>query len=92
LWDVLSACERNGSLDSAIRNAEMTNFSTLRLTCPSLERVCFNGKAAGKYEPKFKQANFDTLVLPSSSPANVRWSLQRKLGAWRVLLPDLSQN
>ena len=72
LWDVLSACERKGSLDSAIRNAEPTDFTALRMSCRYLERVCFNGKAAGKYESRFKTAKFETFVLPSSSPANAR--------------------
>jgi TDG/mug DNA glycosylase family protein len=86
LWDVLSACERQGSLDSAIQNAEPTDFSMLRQSCPSLEPVCFNGKTAGKREPQFKQAGFDTRVLPSSSPANARCPFQRKLAEWRQML------
>jgi double-stranded uracil-DNA glycosylase len=85
LWDVLSACDRKGSLDSAIRDPKSTDFAPLRQRCPSLERVCFNGKAAGKAAPQFERANFKTLVLPSSSPANAGWSLDRKLAAWRAI-------
>jgi double-stranded uracil-DNA glycosylase len=86
LWDVIAACERSGSLDSAIRNAEANDFDMLRQRCPALVRVCFNGKTSGKLEPLFAAAGFQTLVLPSSSPANAQWSFEQKLEAWRKIL------
>src|SRR5690349_19712286 len=53
LWDVLAACEREGSLDTAIRRPRANDFARLKHQCPSLFRVCFNGKTAGKFEPLF---------------------------------------
>jgi len=86
LWDVIAACERSGSLDSAIRNAQHNNFAPLKKRCPHLKRVCFNGKTSGKFETAFAEASFDTLVLPSSSPANASWSFEQKLAVWREII------
>ncbi len=86
LWDVIAACEREGSLDSAIRNAETNDFARLHRLCPALERVGFNGQASGKFAPVFAQAGYQTLVLPSSSPAHAGRSFEQKLQAWRALL------
>lgn len=83
VWDVIAACERSGSLDSAIRNAQHNDFAPLKKRCPNLKRVCFNGKTSGKLENAFAEAGFETLVLPSSSPANASWSFARKLEVWR---------
>jgi TDG/mug DNA glycosylase family protein len=86
LWDVIAACAREGSLDSAIRHAQSNDFAALKLQCPELRLVCFNGKTSGKFEPQFAQAGFRTLVLPSSSPANAQWSFEQKLVAWQGIM------
>ncbi|MDB5992037.1 MAG: mug [Herbaspirillum sp.] len=86
LWDVIAACERSGSLDSAIRNAQHNDFVPLKKRCPNLKRVCFNGKTSGKLEAAFAEAGFETLVLPSSSPANASWSFEQKLAVWRGII------
>src|ERR1700761_2563707 len=51
LWDVLAACEREGSLDTAIRNASPNDFAQFRTRFPKLRKVCFNGKTSGKFAP-----------------------------------------
>jgi double-stranded uracil-DNA glycosylase len=86
LWDVIALCEREGSLDSAIRRAQANDFAALRHRCPQLLRICFNGKTSGKFEPQFEQAGFDTLVLPSSSPANAQASFEQKLAVWQSII------
>lgn len=86
LWDVLAACAREGSLDTAIRHAQSNEFALLKHQCPALQRVCFNGKTSGKFEPVFAAAGFDTLVLPSSSPANAQLSFEQKLAQWKNIL------
>ena len=83
LWDVLGACEREGSLDSNIRNAQANDFALLRQRCPALHTVAFNGQTSGKFAPLFAGAGFRTVVLPSSSPAHAMLSFDEKLAAWR---------
>lgn len=85
IWDVLDACEREGSLDSAIRNPQPNDFAALRRHAPRLRKVCFNGKTAGRFAPVIHAAGYDTLVLPSSSPAHASLSFEQKLAQWRHL-------
>lgn len=90
IWDVYASCERAGSLDSAIRNGQPNDFAQLQKSALTgrhiLPRVCFNGQAAGRFAPQLQALGFETLVLPSTSPANATWSFERKLAAWRETL------
>ena len=87
LWDVIGKCDRAGSLDSNIRNARHNDFERVTGIAKKLRRVCFNGKTAAKLEPWFAGQGYETIVLPSSSPANtVRF--EEKLRQWRqIVLP-----
>lgn len=85
LWDVLGACEREGSLDASIRNAQANDFALLRARCPELQALGFNGQASGKFARQFSNAGFRAVVLPSSSPAHASMTFQRKLEAWLAL-------
>lgn len=86
LWDVLGACERDGSLDSAIRKPAANDFARLRELCPLLETVGFNGQTSGKFTPQFAEAGYRTLVLPSTSPAYAALSFEAKLRLWGQLI------
>jgi hypoxanthine-DNA glycosylase len=86
LRDVLGACDREGSLDSAIRKPAANDFTRLRELCPALKTVGFNGQTSGKFAPQFAQAGYRTLVLPSTSPAHAAMSFDQKLADWRKLL------
>jgi hypoxanthine-DNA glycosylase len=86
IWDVLGACEREGSLDAAIRNDEPNDFALLHRLAPRLERVVFNGQTAGRYAPVFQRAGFATAVAPSTSPAHAGRTLAQKLALWRRAL------
>ncbi|WP_034410984.1 MULTISPECIES: DNA-deoxyinosine glycosylase [Derxia] len=89
LWDVYAACEREGSLDSAIRLAEPNDFAALRARAPRLARICHNGRTSGKFAEHWRALGFDVRVLPSTSPANASIPHAVKLAAWRDAL-DLS--
>lgn len=84
IWDVFAACEREGSLDSAIRQGAPNDFAALRNSAPALRQVCFNGRTAGAFAPTLEALGFATLILPSTSPANATWNFARKLAAWRA--------
>ena len=86
LWDVLGACEREGSLDSAIRKPAANDFARLRELCPLLETVGFNGQTSGKFAPQFAAEGYRTVVLPSTSPAYASMPFDAKLVAWRCLI------
>lgn len=92
LWDVLKYCEREGSMDSAIRQAEPNDFSDLLNIAPALSRFVFNGKKA--YQSFLQSPNLlwaqknsiELISLPSTSPANASISYDDKLTLWTKAL------
>ncbi|MDB5848449.1 MAG: DNA-deoxyinosine glycosylase [Rhodoferax sp.] len=83
LWDVYASCEREGSLDSRIRNAVVNDFAALRQRCPQLLAVAHNGAESFRFAPLVQALGVPVHKLPSTSPANASWSFERKLAAWR---------
>jgi hypoxanthine-DNA glycosylase len=83
LWDVYRACERKGSLDSAIRVPEPNDLARLRVLAPGLRAVAHNGGESARSRRLTEALGVDVHVLPSTSPANAAWSFERKLAAWR---------
>lgn len=88
VWDTIVACERVGSLDAAIRNAQGGDSARIRARAPGIRVVAFNGQASFRAAPAWRAAGYATLVLPSSSPAYTR-PFAEKLVAWRGLIPFL---
>ncbi len=85
LWDVLHSCEREGSLDSAIRQPAANDFAALFDRCPGIERVLFNGAAAHRLFVKHASKYLDGrrwARMPSTSPAYTL-SYERKFAQWR---------
>ena len=86
LWDALAGCEREGSLDAAIRRPQANDHLLLKDLRPQLRRICFNGKAADRHAPRYAEAGYEVLVLPSSSPANAQLSFAAKLALWQAII------
>jgi len=86
LWDVYGACEREGSLDSAIRKAELNDFAWVQRQCPLLEAVAHNGGESYRHAKHTQALGLPVYKLPSTSPANASWSFDRKLAAWAEVL------
>lgn len=83
IWDVYAACERAGSLDSAIRAAEPNDLLGLAARLPGLQAVAHNGGESARHMKVTQALGLPVYRLPSSSPANASWSFERKLVAWR---------
>jgi hypoxanthine-DNA glycosylase len=86
LWDVYAACEREGSLDSAIENAQLNDLASLRSRCPQLRAIAHNGGESYKHAKHTIPLGLPVYRLPSSSPAHASWSFERKLVVWREVL------
>lgn len=88
LWDTLAACRRQGSLDSAIKDAKPNNFSLLFKQYPNIKTLLFNGQTAYKlFKKHFGQPEGKTCrVLPSTSPAHAALSYADKLSIWQEAL------
>ena len=84
IWDVLAACDREGSGDASIRNHEPNQFERLHQLAPHLAAVAFNGQTAGRFSTEFAAGGFRTAILPSSSPAHAGRSFEQKLAVWRA--------
>lgn len=87
LWDVARTCLREGSLDSAIRQARPNDFAGLFAACPNVHTVFFNGQAAWSLFEKLArgaQGERRRVRLPSTSPAYTL-PFDKKLDAWRAV-------
>ncbi len=84
VWDVYASCEREGSLDSAIRNAVPNDIAALHL--PQLQAIAHNGGESFKHARHTRTLGVPVYQLPSTSPANASWSFARKLAAWREVM------
>jgi hypoxanthine-DNA glycosylase len=83
LWDVIAECQRDGSLDSAIRDARYNDLASLRRRAPALLAVAHNGGESARAMRITGQLGIPVYRLPSTSPANASWCFERKLAAWR---------
>ncbi len=83
LWDVYASCDRQGSLDTSIRNAQANDFAALARGLPRLVAVAHNGGESFKHARHVSARGLPAYKLPSSSPANASWRFERKLAAWR---------
>lgn len=86
IWDVFAACEREGSLDAAIRNARVNDLAALQKSAPALRRVCFNGRAAARVQATVAALGYEIRILPSTSPAHAGMGFEEKLRRWREAL------
>ncbi|MCO5978097.1 DNA-deoxyinosine glycosylase [Ideonella oryzae] len=83
IWDVYAACLREGSLDSAIEQAEYNDFAGLIARLPQLRGIAHNGGESARARRFTASFGLPVYRLPSTSPANASWSFERKLAAWR---------
>ena len=87
LWYSIGSCSIEGSSDSSIRDVVPNDLRVILESAP-IERIYCNGAASLKYYRRFNEPVLDrqAILLPSSSPANAAWSLERLIDAWRVIL------
>ena len=83
LWDVHAECARQGSLDSAIRDARPNDIAALARRLPQLRGIAHNGGESARSQRVTAALGVPVWRLPSTSPAHARWSLERKCEAWR---------
>ena len=86
LWDVIASCEITGSSDSSIRNVVVNDISKI-LEEGDIKQIFVNGKTAEKYFNKYTKAQIkrDAVCLPSTSPANAAWSVEKLVKEWNVV-------
>lgn len=91
LWDVLGYCQRQGSLDSDIKNEQPNDITGLLNAYPDIEAVFCNGGKAGTAFRKYfgKDISLPVFYLHSTSPANARMRLDDLAEEWQVIMQFL---
>ena len=83
LWDVIHSCDIKGSSDSSIENVIANDLSVIT-DHANIHGIFINGKTADKYYKKYigEKTGIKAVCLPSTSPANAAWSMERLAVVW----------
>ena len=86
VWDVIQSCRVTGARDSSIRDVVPTDLSQILDHAP-IEKIFANGGTAYKLYMKYSypETGRPIIKLPSTSPANAAWSLERLIDAWSII-------
>ena len=86
LWDVIASCEIKGSSDSSIKNVVPNDLSEI-FKKADIKHIFVNGKTAEKYYNKYTKDTVGkaAVCLPSTSPANAAWTVERLVKAWEII-------
>lgn len=86
VWDVISSCEIEGSADSSIKSVTPNDLSVILSRC-DIKAIFVNGKTAEKYYREYLENSIKrpAVCLPSTSPANATWSVERLVEEWKIV-------
>ena len=86
VWDVIHSCDINGSSDASIRNVVPNDLSVI-LDAADIRTIFVNGKTAARYYRQYTEpwTGRPAVCLPSTSPANAAWSVERLADAWQTI-------
>ena len=89
LWDSIHSCTITGSSDSSIKDVVPNDLSVI-LDNSRVDRIFANGAASYKMYQKyiFPTTGIEAVKLPSTSPANAAYSLDRLYQEWKIILPE----
>ena len=93
VWDVIASFDIEGSSDSSIKNAVPNDFSDILKAAP-IRKIYTNGGTAYKLYHKYceKVTGIKAMKLPSTSPANASYSLDRLISEWKVIADQISKD
>lgn len=86
LWDSIHSCTITGSSDSSVRDVVPNDISGI-IRNSKIERIFCNGALSHKMYMKFifPSTGIEARKLPSTSPANAAYSLERLAREWSVI-------
>ena len=86
MWDTIHSCTITGSSDSSIKDVVPNDLSVI-LNNSRVKRIFCNGAASHRLYQKYIYPinNIPAQKLPSTSPANAAWSLDRLAEAWKII-------
>ena len=87
LWDVVESCDVAGSADASIRNVVPARIERILDAAPVREVFANGGTAHALYVKHLQpRCGLPAMRLPSTSPANASYSLERLIDCWREAL------
>jgi hypoxanthine-DNA glycosylase len=87
LWDVIASCSITGSSDSSITDVVPNDLSEILKTADIQAIYCNGTKAYELYQKYIYPINkIQAIKLPSTSPANASYSLERLVGEWKIIM------
>ncbi len=86
VWDVIASCDITGSADSSIKNVTPNDLEKI-LKVAQIKQIFVNGKTAERYYNLYIKDKIckEAICLPSTSPANAVWSVERLIEKWKVI-------
>ena len=86
VWDVIHSCEITGSSDSSIKNVVVNDLTEI-LNGSNIKHIFVNGKKAFSLYNKYTkpETKIEAICLPSTSPANVAWNLEKLIEEWKII-------
>lgn len=92
VWDVIGSCDITGSADSTIKNVTPNNIGMI-LERADIKQIFVNGKTAYRYYNEYikNKIGREAVCLPSTSPANAAWTLERLLQSWSIIKDILEE-
>ena len=92
VYDVIEQCSIKGSSDSSIRDVVPADLKEI-VKHSKIQKVYTNGKTAGKLYRKYqdKELQLPMEELPSTSPANAAFSLEKLIGIWSSVITEFSE-
>lgn len=89
VWDVIASCDIEGSSDSSIKNVVVNDLSEI-LKETNIKTIFLNGGTAYNLFKKYnKDLNMNIIKLPSTSPANARYSMEMLINDWNIIKDKL---
>ncbi|EFB75466.1 DNA-deoxyinosine glycosylase [Subdoligranulum variabile] len=92
VWDTIGACDIRGASDASIRNVQPNDVAAL-IRRLGVQAVFCNGAASGRVYARYAQplTGLSATVLPSTSPANAAWSMEKLRAVWGTALTPFLQ-
>lgn len=90
MWDTIYSCDIKGSSDSSIKNVVPTDLKQI-VEASQIQAVFCNGKTSGKYFGRYqgKELEVSSFIMPSTSPANAAWTMDKLISEWKMILEYL---
>ncbi len=91
VWDVIQSCDIVGSSDASIKNVVVNDIGVI-LKAADIREIYVNGGTAYRYYKKYllPKVRREAVLLPSTSPANAAWNMEKLTEAWKCIGDDLT--